>query len=77
MAEPEVKSTEARKGLIFREGVILGLVSVVFALLFGWLTSINAVAWLHPFLLVGAVIFAILFITHMVMLDMLRYGFKQ
>jgi hypothetical protein len=77
MTEPKAKSREERERQIRKEGGILSVVSVVFILLWGWLTSIDAVAWLQPFLLVGTIVFAILGIIHMVMMDMLRYGFKQ
>jgi fatty acid desaturase len=77
MAEPKAKSREERERQIRKEGGILAVVSAVLILLWGWLTSIDAVAWLQPFLLMGAIIFAILGIIHMVMMDMLRYGFKQ
>jgi hypothetical protein len=49
----------------------------VLILLWGWLTSINAVVWLQPFLLMGVIIFAALSVIHMVMMDMLRYAFRQ
>lgn len=42
--------------------MILGVVSAVSILLWGWLTSIDAVAWLRPFLLAGTFIFGALFI---------------
>jgi hypothetical protein len=77
MTEPKAKSREERERQIRKEGLILSVVSAVFILLWGWLTSIDAVAWLQPFLLVGTIVFAILGIIHMVMMDMLRYGFKQ
>ena len=77
MAEPKGKSKEERERQIRKEGMILAVVSAVLILLWGWLTSIDAVAWLQPFLLMGAVIFATLGIIHMVMMDMLRYGFRQ
>jgi hypothetical protein len=56
--------------------MLLMIIAAVNILLWGWLTSIDAVAWLQPFLLQGAVIFAILGIANGVMWDMLRYGFK-
>ena len=77
MAEPKAKSREERERQIRKEGLLLWLVSVVFILLWGWLTSVDAVEWLQPFLLVGAIIFGVLGIIHMVMMDLLRYGFKQ
>jgi fatty acid desaturase len=77
MAEPKAKSREERERQIRKEGLLLAVVSVVFILLWGWLTSIDAVAWLRPFLLVGTIVFAIMGMSHMVMMDMLRYGFKQ
>ena len=77
MAEPEVKSTKERQRQISKEGSILFVISIVFILLWGWLNSINAVAWLHSFLLAGAVIFSIMGVIHWVMMEMLRHGFKQ
>ena len=71
------KSVEERMRRVIKEMFGVFGVSTVFFLLWGWLTSIDAVAWLQPFLLVGTIIFAILFIIHMVMMDMLRYGFRQ
>ena len=77
MAEPEVKATGAREMRIVKEMFGVFGVSIVFFLLWGWLTSIDAVAWLHPFLLVTAVVFAIMGVVHWVMMEMLRHGFKQ
>jgi hypothetical protein len=57
--------------------ILLMIIAAVNILLWGWLTSIDAVAWLQPFLLQGAVIFAILGIINGAMWDMLRLGFKQ
>ena len=73
----EVKSTEVKQKRILKEGLSLGGISLVFFLLWGWLTSIDAVAWLHPFLLVTAVVLAIMGVVHWVMMEMLRHGFKQ
>jgi F0F1-type ATP synthase assembly protein I len=77
MTEPKAKSKEERERQIRKEGMILAVVSVVLILLWGWLNNIDAIAWLQPFLLMGAIIFAILGIIHMVMMDLLRYGFRQ
>jgi len=77
MAESKGKSKEERESQIRKEGMILTVVSAVFILLWGWLTSIDVVAWLHPFLFMGAIICAVLGVIHMVMMDMLRYGFRQ
>jgi fatty acid desaturase len=77
MTEPKAKSKEERERQIRKEGMILTVVSAVLILLWGWLTSIDAVAWLHPFLFMGAIICAVLGVIHMVMMDMLRYGFRQ
>jgi hypothetical protein len=77
MTEPKAKSREERERQIRKEGLILSAVSIVFILLWGWLTSIDAVAWLQPFLLVETIVCAILGIIHMVMMDLLRYGFRQ
>jgi hypothetical protein len=77
MAEPKEKSTEERRRALLKEVGIMFAVATVFFLLWGWLTSVDAVAWLHPFLLAVAIIFSIVGIYHLVMQDMLRYGFKQ
>ena len=77
MAEPEPKSTGSREMRIVKETWGVFSVSIVFFLLWGWLTSIDAVAWLHPFLLAAAVIWGIMGVVHWVMMEMLRHGFKQ
>jgi hypothetical protein len=77
MAEPKVKTREERERQIRNDMLIMGVISGVHILLWGWLTSIDAVAWLRPFLLQGAILFVILCISHAVMWDMLQYGFKQ
>jgi hypothetical protein len=77
MTEPKAKSKEERERQIRKEGMILAVVSVVLILLWGWLNNIDAIAWLQPFLLMGAIIFATLGVIHMVMMDLLRYGLRQ
>ena len=77
MAEHEVKSKEEKQRRIIKEMCILFAVSIVFFLLWGWLTSIEAAAWLHPLLLVVALVFAVMGVVHWVMMEMLRHGFKQ
>ena len=75
MAEPKSKEERTRK--VRNNMVLLFIISAVNILLWGWLTSIDAVAWLQPFLLLGAIIFAILGIINGVMWDLLRCGFKE
>jgi hypothetical protein len=77
MAGPEVKSTEQKQKQIIKETMGVGGLSLVFFLLWGWLTSIDAIAWLHPFLLAIAVVCGIMGVVHWVMMEMLRHGFKQ
>jgi fatty acid desaturase len=77
MTEPKAKSKEERERQIRKEGMILTVVSAVSILLWGWLNNTDAIAWLQPFLLMGAVICAVLGVIHMVMMDLLRYGFRQ
>jgi uncharacterized integral membrane protein len=77
MAEPKGKSMEEFQRRILNECLILMVVSIVHILLWGWLTSINAVAWLRPFLLEGSILFAILAIKHTVINDILRYRSRQ
>ena len=77
MAETQVKSREEKQRRIIKEMLILFAISIVFSLLWGWLTSIDAVAWLHLFLLIGAITFSIVGVIHWVMMEMLRHGFKQ
>ena len=71
------ESLEERMRRVIKEMFGVFGVSTVFFLLWGWLTSIDAVAWLHPCLLVVAVVFAIMGVVHWVMMEMLRHGFKQ
>jgi len=52
MTGPKAKSREERERQIRKEGLILSVVSAVFILLWEWLTSIDAVAWLQPLFLV-------------------------
>lgn len=77
MAEPKAKSPVEREKQIRNDAVFMMLMSIVLILLWGWLRSIDAVAWLHPFLLQGSIVFSIMFIIHCVMMDMFKYGFKQ
>jgi len=77
MAEAKPTELELKQRRIRKEGSILFGISLVFFLLWGWLTSIDAVAWLHPFLLAIAVICALVGVVHWVMMEMLRHGFKQ
>ena len=77
MAEPKLKSTEEKFRVLYKQMWIFSALTAVFFLLWGWLTSINAVAWLHPLLLALAVIFGIIQIEHTVMMDMYAHGFKQ
>ena len=75
MAEPKAKEERTRK--VRNNMLLLCIISAVNILLWGWLTSIDAVAWLQPFLLLGAIMFAILGIFNGILMDLLRYGFKQ
>lgn len=38
---------------------------------------IDAVTWLHLFLLIGAISFNVVAVVHWIMMEMLRHGFKQ
>ena len=77
MAEPKAKPRGPREMRLVKEMWGVFGVSIVFFLLWGWLTSIDAVAWLHPFLLAVAVICGLVGVVHWVMMEMLRHGFKQ
>ena len=77
MAETQAKPQEEKQRQIIKEMWILFAVSAVFSLLWGWLTSIDAVTWLHLFLLIGAISFNVVAVVHWIMMEMLRHGFKQ
>ncbi len=77
MAEPKEKSTAQTESQITRELFFTFSMSIVFFLLWGWLTSVNAVAWLQPALLAVAVVFAIWCLVHAVLKELVRHGFKQ
>ena len=77
MAEPKGKSTGERERQITKELSLTFSMAVVFFLLWGWLTSVDAVAWLNPLLLALAVIFSIWGLIHAVLKELVRHGFKQ
>jgi len=77
MAGPKEKSAAERERQITKELAFTFSMSSVFFLLWGWLTSIDAVAWLQPLLLVWGIIFAIWGLVHAVLKEVIRHGFKQ
>ena len=77
MTQPKEKPAGQREHQITRELSFTFSMSIVFFLLWGWLTSINAVAWLHPVLLAVAVIFGIWGLIHAVLKELVRHGFKE
>ena len=77
MAETKEKSRAQRESQITKELFGMLSVSIVFFLLWGWLTSIDAVAWLQPTLLALAVISSIWCLVHAVLKELTRHGFRQ
>ena len=55
---------EERTRRVIKEMFRVFGVSTVFFLLWGWLTSSDTVTWLHPFLLMVAVVFAVMGVVH-------------
>ena len=76
MAETKEKSRAQKERQITKELFYMLSMSIVFFLLWGWLTSIDAVVWLHPTLLALAVISSIWCLVHAVLKELLRHGFK-
>jgi uncharacterized membrane protein YqjE len=77
MAEMKEKPRAQRESQITKELFYMLSVSIVFFLLWGWLTSIDAVAWLQPALLALAVISGIWCLVHAVLKELFRHGFHQ
>jgi hypothetical protein len=73
MAEPFLKPMGPEEMRLIKEGSFLFGVATAFFLLWGWLTSIDAVAWL----LACAIITSIMVVIHWFMMDTLYHGLRR
>ena len=77
MAETKEKSRAQRESQITKEFSYTLSMTIVFFLLWGWLTSIDAVAWLQPTLLALAIISGIWCLVHAVLKELIKHEFHQ